>query len=77
MRRVSAVAASGGVSMRRLFVGAITNSVYGQFASRDDGTEQPTPVEGARKSEQPEKPTYDGEARLHHVTPLIGRPPLG
>src|ERR1700736_6084138 len=47
------------------------------ICEQDDGAEQPTPVEGAEISEQPEKPTYDGEARLHHVAPPIGRLPLG
>ena len=42
-----------------------------------DGTEQPTPVEGVEIAEQPEKPTDDGEACLHHVTSLIGGLPLG
>jgi hypothetical protein len=62
--------------MRRLFVGAITNSVYGQFASR---TTAPSSQRQSRVEigEQPKKPTDDGEARLHHVAPLIGRLPLG
>src|SRR5437867_7969016 len=53
------------------------NGVYGQFESKDDGSEQPTPVEGIEIGEQPEKPTDDGEARLYHVAPFIGRLPLG
>jgi hypothetical protein len=47
------------------------------ICEQDDGSEQPTSVEGVEIGEQPEKPTDDGEARLHHVAPLIGRLPLG
>src|SRR5712691_2584977 len=46
------------------------------ICEQDDGSEQPTPVEGAKIGNEPEEPTYDGEARLHHVAPLIGRLPL-
>jgi hypothetical protein len=42
---------------------------------QDDGAEQPTPLEGAEKGDDPEKPANDGEARLHHVAAAIGKLP--
>jgi hypothetical protein len=69
--------APDGVSMRRLLIGRITKIVYGQFASGGEGSEQPTPVEGAQKCDEPEDTAHDREARLHEIAPLIGRLPLG
>jgi hypothetical protein len=42
--------------MRRLFVGAITNNVYGQFCEQYDCSEQPTPVRRAEIGDEPENP---------------------
>jgi hypothetical protein len=47
------------------------------ICEQDDGSEQPTPVEGADIGDEPEDPANDGKARLHDVAPLIGRLPLG
>ena len=78
MPRVSAVAASDGVSMRRLLIGMITKIVYGQFIrEQNHGGEQPTPVEGAKIGDEPEDTAHDRKARLHDVAPLVGRLPLG
>src|SRR5271165_5418437 len=49
----------------------------GPICEQDDGSEQPTPVEGAEIGDEPEDPADDREARLHPVAPLIGRLPLG
>jgi hypothetical protein len=71
------VAASGGVSMRRLLVGMIMKIVVGPIRKQDDGSEQPTPVEVARIDDEPEQSAHDRQARLHDVAPLIGRLPFG
>jgi hypothetical protein len=44
---------------------------------QDDCSEQPTPLEGCEKGNEPEEPTDDREARLHPVATLIGQLPLG
>src|SRR5215472_5689902 len=48
----------------------------GPIYKQDDGSEQPTPLEGAEKGDHPEEPADDGEARLHHVAAPIGQLPL-
>ena len=48
----------------------------GPISEQDDGSKQPTPVEGAQKCNEPEEPAYDRETRLHQVAPLVGRLPL-
>jgi hypothetical protein len=77
MRRVSAVAASAGVFIRRSFGWHDHEDRVGPICEQDHGSEQPTPVEGAETGDEREDPADDGEARLHHVAPLVGRLPLG
>jgi len=48
----------------------------GPIYKQDDGSEQPTSLEGAEKGDHPEEPADDGEARLHHVAATVGQPPL-
>jgi len=47
------------------------------ICEQDDGTKQPTPLEGAEKSDEPEDAANDDEACLHDIAPLVGRLPLG
>jgi len=45
----------------------------GPINEQDDGSEQPTPLEGAEKGNDREEPAGDDEARLHHVAAPIGQ----
>ena len=47
------------------------------ICEQDDGSEQPTPLEGAEKCNDPEEPAKDGQTRLHLVAAGIGQLPLG
>jgi hypothetical protein len=57
---------------------ALISTGWGQpICEQDHGSEQPTPVEDAEAGDEPEDPADNGEARLHHVSPLVGQLPLG
>jgi hypothetical protein len=77
MRRVSVVAASGGVSMRSLLVGMITRNRVGPIREEDHGSEYPAPIGGDEVGSEPEEAADDRVARLHCIAPLVGRLPLG
>jgi hypothetical protein len=47
------------------------------ICQQDEGSEQPTPVEGAQNGNEHKEPARDRKARLHDVAPLIGQLPLG
>jgi hypothetical protein len=72
MQRVSVEAVHEPPGGRHHHVGRVR-----PIREQDDGSEQPTPVAGAQKCNEPEEPAHDREARLHHVAPLIGRLPVG
>jgi len=76
MRRVSAVATPGGVFIRRQLVGVTTKIVWGQFINK---TTAPSSQHHSKvlKGNDPEEPSDDREARLHHVAAPIGQLPLG
>jgi len=46
------------------------------MCEQDDGSERPAPLEGDEKGNDPEKPSDDRKARLHHVAAPIGQLPL-
>src|SRR6516165_251768 len=47
------------------------------ICEQNDGSKEPTPLEGAEKSDEPEDAANDDEACLHDVASLVGRLPLG
>ena len=71
---------SRGGARRRIHQAAIDrhdhNDRVGPIYEQDGGSEQPTPLEGGEKGNDPEEPADDDEARLHHVAAPIGQLPL-